>query len=278
MTEWNAAGYARISGLQQAMAAEAIDGLLLRGSERVLDVGCGNGKITAGIAARVPQGEVVGVDASTEMIAYASSHFGPAMQPNLRFEAADAKQLPFRDEFDLVVSFNALHWVRAQEEALRSIRTAMKAGGTAQLRMVYRGERKSIEDALEETRREERWAQYYKGFEDPYLHLTPEEYRGLAEASGFAVRSLRTTEKAWDFESREGFFAFGSVTFVAWTRRLPENEKPAFINDVLDRYRPFAADRPGEENIFKFYQMDVSLARLSKATGDCVEMSLDAAR
>jgi trans-aconitate 2-methyltransferase len=259
MTEWNAAGYARISGLQQAMAAEAMSGLSLRGSERVLDVGCGNGKITAGIAARVPDGEVVGVDASADMVAYGSSNFGPTAQPNLRFGVADARRLPFRDEFDLVVSFNALHWVRQQEEALRSIRAAMRADGRAQFRLVYRGERKSIEDALEETRRSSKWARYFEGLEDPYLHVTPDEYRGLAEASGFVVRSLRTAEKAWDFESREEFFAFGSVTFVAWTRRLPESEKPAFIKDVLDRYRPFAADRPGEENTFKFYQMDVSL-------------------
>jgi hypothetical protein len=56
-------------------------------------------------------------------------------------------------------------------------------------------------------------------------------------------------------------FAFCSVGFVEWTRLLPEAERPAFINDVLDRYQSVAADRAGEENTFKFYQMDVTLAR-----------------
>ena len=46
----------------------------------------------------------------------------------------------------------------------------------------------------------------------------------------------------------------------SWTRLLPEAERPVFINDVLDRYQRIAADRPGEENTFKFYQMDVTLA------------------
>ncbi|MGA8598001.1 MAG: hypothetical protein WB676_25070 [Bryobacteraceae bacterium] len=41
---------------------------------------------------------------------------------------------------------------------------------------------------------------------------------------------------------------------------LPETEKPAFVNDVLDRYRTIACDQPGEENVFKFYQMDITLA------------------
>jgi trans-aconitate 2-methyltransferase len=55
MTEWDAAGYARRSGLQAAMANEVLALLELDGSERILDVGCGDGRITAEIAARVPQ-------------------------------------------------------------------------------------------------------------------------------------------------------------------------------------------------------------------------------
>jgi hypothetical protein len=83
----------------------------------------------------------------------------------------------------------------------------------------------------------------------------------LAESNGLHVRSIQSVAKTWDFKSRQAFFAFGTVTFVEWTRFLPESEKPAFVNDVLDRYQPVAADKPGEENTFKFYQMDIVLAR-----------------
>jgi trans-aconitate 2-methyltransferase len=270
MTEWNASEYARISALQAAMAEEALALLELRGRELVLDIGCGNGRTTAAIAARVPLGQVIGVDASQEMIAFASSHFGstagPEGQPNLRFEVADARRLPFRDEFDLVVSFNTLHWVPEQDAALRSVRAALKSTGAAQLRLVPRGERKSLEYVLEETRLSSRWADYFKDFRDPYLRLTPDEYRALAEQNGLQVLCTRTASKEWDFHSRAAFFAFGSVTFVEWTRLLPEAERPAFITDVLDRYRLIACDRPGEENIFKFYQMDISVRQAP--TGD----------
>ena len=71
---------------------------------------------------------------------------------------------------------------------------------------------------------------------------------------------IHTEAKTWDFKSREAFFAFCSVGFVEWTRRLPETDRPEFINDVLDRYQSVAVDRAGEENTFKFYQMDVTLA------------------
>ena len=56
MTEWNAAEYATVSELQRAMAAEALSLLNLNGTEHVLDLGCGNGKVMAEIAARVPEG------------------------------------------------------------------------------------------------------------------------------------------------------------------------------------------------------------------------------
>ena len=140
MTEWNAAEYSQRSGLQQAMAEEVLALLDLEGSERVLDVGCGDGKITAAIAARVPRGTVVGVDASRDMITFAASHFDPTVRANLRFEVADARLLPFRNEFNRVVSFNALHWVPDQDAALRSIRSAMTPDGQALLRLVSKGE------------------------------------------------------------------------------------------------------------------------------------------
>jgi trans-aconitate 2-methyltransferase len=255
MTEWDAGGYARISELQQAMSVEALSLLELRGDERILDVGCGNGCVTAKIATRVTKGSVLGVDSSSQMISYASSHFSSGTYPNLAFQVGNARDLPFPAEFDLVVSFNALHWVPEQEEALRSIRAALKSGGTAQLRLVPKGTRRSLEDTLEATRRSARWASYFTGFRDPYLHWTPDQYAQAAQRNGFRVQAVRVQDKAWDFKSREGFAAFGAVTFVAWSCRIPEAEKVAFISDVLDRYRIVAA----QENVFKFYQMDVVL-------------------
>ncbi len=83
MTGWNAAEYSRCSSLQEAMGQEVLALLNLRDSERILDLGCGDGKITAEIAARVPRSSVVGVDPSRVMIGFAQSHFGPATRPNL---------------------------------------------------------------------------------------------------------------------------------------------------------------------------------------------------
>jgi trans-aconitate methyltransferase len=259
MTEWHASDYSRQSGLQQAMAEEQLGRLTLEGAERILDVGCGDGKITAEIAARVPRGSVLGVDPSRDMIAFASRHFGPPALANLRFEVADVRRLPYRDEFDLVVSFNALHWVPEQGVALGSIRAALKPGGRVLLRLVPKGRRTCLEDVIEDVRQRPRWADYFQGFRRPYVHFTPEENRALAGHHGFRLLRLSVEDKAWDFKTREAFVAFARATFVEWTRCLPEGEWQAFVTDVLDRYRSVAADSPQEVNTFKFYQMEVVL-------------------
>jgi trans-aconitate methyltransferase len=250
------------------MAEEQLGLLTLGGAERILDVGCGDGKITAEIAARVPRGSVVGVDPSRDMVAFASSHFGPPAQANLRFEVADVRRLPYRDEFDLVVSFNALHWVPEQGMALASIHAALRLGGRALLRLVPEGQRKCLEDIIEDVRQRAQWADYFSGFQRPYVHFAPEKYQALAERCGFRVLRLRVEDKSWDFKTREAFVAFGRATFVEWTRCLPESEWQAFITDVLDVYQAVVADSPQEVNTFKFYQMEVVLAPVPRLTGD----------
>ena len=257
MTEWNPAAYVRRSGLQEAMAGEVLGLLHLKGNERVLDIGCGDGRVTAEIATLLTDGSIVGVDASHEMIAYAGGHDD---RPNIAFRVADAGNLPFENEFDLIVSFNALHWLPDPHPPLRSIRRAMKGNAKAQLRLVPNGERKSLENVIEETRKSPQWAGYFGDFRDPYLHVTPEEYAQAAQRNGLRVEHMHTSDHSWDFHTRADFFAFGAVTFVEWTRRLPDGEKTVFISDVLDRYEKVAAEKAEEAHTFKFYQLDITLA------------------
>lgn len=259
MAEWNAAGYARISSLQKAMAEQVLALLQLDGSERILDVGCGEGKITAEIAERVGHGQVIGIDPSHDMIRFASDHFPPERFPNLRFEVGDARSLPFVDQFDLVVSFNALHWIPDQESALHSIHSTLRPPGKAQLRLVPAGPRKSLETVVEETRRSLPWNQYFGDFRDPYLRLTARDYAVLAQSCGFRLLDVSTRDVSWDFESRAAFAAFSAVGCVAWTSRLPAVLRNDFIEEVLNRYPKEAGNDPGEENVFRFYQMDISL-------------------
>lgn len=259
MTEWDATRYSREATLQKVLAEAQLDRTRFSADERVLDVGCGDGKVTAEVAKRVPRGSVVGVDPSEHMIAFARQHIGPPRWSNVRFEVGDVCALPFQAAFDLVVSFHALHWVHAQQQALECIRAALTPGGRALLVMVLGGPRPSIEEVIEDVTREPRWAAAFAGFVRPWVHPEVEPFRRLAQACGFQVESVEAEDHAWDFGTREAFTAWCRATFAVWLDRLPAEQAEPFIADVLDHYQPQSGDGPGGPHTFRFYEMAARL-------------------
>ena len=255
---WSGADYARHSSLQAAMADEVLSTLPLQGDEQLLDVGCGDGKLSARIAARLPLGTVLGVDASADMVAFARQQFGGS--GNLRFEVRDARQLNFDAAFDRVVSFNALHWVPQQDEALRGIRAALKPQGRAHLRLVTRAALTSLEEVAEALRREPAWALHFAAFSDPYLRLDAQQYGELAARMGLETISSHSEMKRWDFGSEEAFFGFCNAGFGAWTQVLPEDRRSDFVRAVMQRYEALIEAAFGERHCFHFMQTDLLLA------------------
>ncbi len=261
---WSGDDYARHSSLQEAMADEVLSPLRLRGDEQVLDVGCGDGRLSARVAAMLPRGQVLGVDASPDMVAHARRQFAAPTHANLHFEVADARSLGFEPRFDLVLSFNALHWVPLavqQSEALRGIAHALKRHGQARLRLVTRGALASLEETAEAVRREPEWAGAFSGFSDPYLRLDADAYAALAAESGLRVLSCHSAMKRWDFGSDEAFFGFCNAGFGAWTQQLPAGRRGAFVEQVMRRYEALIQATFGERHTFHFMQTDLLLER-----------------
>lgn len=94
----------------------------------VLDVGCGTGAITRGIAEAVgPNGRVVGIDSSQSLIEKSRQTHGSV--PGLTFETGDIYKLPYQGEFDIVTSSRVLIWLDKPLKALQSLVKATKIGG-----------------------------------------------------------------------------------------------------------------------------------------------------
>lgn len=102
----------------------------LRPDARVLDVGCGPGTITVGLAERVPDGVVVGVDAEPVIVDQARSAPGAAERANLTFEIGDVYHLAFDDaSFDVVHAHQVLQHVAEPTVALAEMRRVCRPGG-----------------------------------------------------------------------------------------------------------------------------------------------------
>ena len=120
--KWDAELYDAKHAFVWEKAKGLLELLAAKPGERILDLGCGTGSLTAEIAAS--GAEVVGVDRSPEMIKEAGKKF-----PALRFDVTDARALPFSREFDAVFSNAALHWIPEAERVVAGVARALRAGG-----------------------------------------------------------------------------------------------------------------------------------------------------
>jgi len=207
-----------------------VEMLASKPGERILDLGCGTGHLTAEIAAS--GAHTVGIDQSAEMIAQARRQF-----PNLRFEVCDAREIPFTGEFDAVFSNAALHWIPEAEKVIRGVARALKPNGRFVAEMGGKGNIRRLVEAIAGACREagidpgaanETW--YYPGIG---------EYAGLLEKHGLEVRQAALFERPTRLED-------GEKGLEAWLRmfrrvildRLPEARQDGFLREVERQARP----------------------------------------
>src|SRR5256885_14395934 len=109
--EWNAAEYHRLSSPQFEWGQQVLHDLNLRGDERVLDAGCGTGRLTELLLRNLPDGRAVGVDLSRNMAIHAAWTLRAEFGNRANFVVGDLSRLPFRDAFDGIFSTASFHWV-----------------------------------------------------------------------------------------------------------------------------------------------------------------------
>lgn len=127
--EWNAGEYHRLSAPQFQWGQRVLSQLHLRGDECVLDAGCGSGKLTRLLLQNLPQGRVVGLDLSRNMVRLAHDNLNAEFAGCVHFVAADLVALPFRECFDGIFSTASFHWVLDHDALFRNLFASLKDGG-----------------------------------------------------------------------------------------------------------------------------------------------------
>jgi len=236
MPVWDPADYHHHSASQQFWARELISKLALTGAERVLDLGCGDGKVTAEIAAQLPRGKVVGIDSSPEMIRFAREAFPPERWPRLGFLVKDVRELEFRDEFDIVFSNAALHWIVDHRPALAGIRRALVPGGRALLQMGGSGNAAAILEIIGLMADEADWHPFLGGFSCPYGFHEPATYRQWAAELGLHPVRLELVPKDMTHAGPAGLAAWIRTTWLPYLERIPSERRAEFVDALVSRY------------------------------------------
>lgn len=236
MYTWNPQDYARHSRGQEAWARELLTLIELRPDDVVLDIGCGDGRTTAAIANSVPDGRVVGVDLSSEMVAHATTRHCRPPTNNLRFAQADAAALPFVAEFSVVFSNATLHWVPDQRAAVHGIARALRAGGRLVAQMGGQGNVVEVIAAFAHVAGSPRWRDFATPGEVPYRFHAPAAYEGWLRESGMEVQECRLIPKDMVHEDSSIFIGWLRTAWHPYTAGVPLELRDAFIQDIALHY------------------------------------------
>jgi trans-aconitate methyltransferase len=248
--EWDADEYARHSSAQEKWARELLAKLKLKGNENVLDLGCGDGKITAEIANIIKDGSVIGVDNSESMIKLAQGKYLNKKHNNLSFRVMDAKKLMFDEKFDVVFSNAALHWVDDHGKVLEGIHRSLKPGGRFLIQTGGTGNAAAAFETVKEMAVLDEWLPYLKDAESPYNFLSDNEYRKLIPEKGFRPLRIELLKKDMIHDGIEGFKGFIRTTWLPFTMRIPEEKREQFITETAEHYiSKYPPDKEGKVHI-----------------------------
>jgi trans-aconitate 2-methyltransferase len=226
-TPWDADSYDRTSAPQQDWAGDVL--ARLRGiapDATVLDVGCGTGRVTEQLLALVPQGRVLAIDASPEMVELARRRLGD----RATVWAQDAIDLELAQPVDAVFSTAALHWVKDHERLWIRLADALLSGGRLEAQCGGEGNIERVRAAIEAAAREN--APELRGF-SPWTFASPEETERRMRSAGFTSVACRLHARPTRPEQPAEFVR--TSILAAHLERLPEPRRAAFAAAVAAR-------------------------------------------
>jgi trans-aconitate 2-methyltransferase len=254
MYKWNPEDYEKSSEAQLLWAKELLQKLKLKGNERVLDIGSGNGRVTAEISKKLPNGSIIGIDSSKDMVVHAQKKYPPEQFPNLSFQLMNVEDMDFEKEFDAVFSNATLHWVADHENILNRIKKSLKPKGRVLLQMGGKGNASEILEIVDKMINEIKWKKYFADFNFSYGFYDVEDYQKWVSQAGLKAKSIELIPKDMTQKGREGLASWIRTTWLPYTQRVPEQLRDDFINELVDRYikrHPLDSDRLAHVKMFR---------------------------
>lgn len=221
--DWNAASYERVSAPMEAMGREVLDRLDLAGGERVLDAGCGTGRVTAALLERLPRGEVIAVDASPAMVEATIARLGDRVDARV----ADLTGLTLEQPVDAVLSTATLHWVPDHDRVFTRLHDALVPGGRLVVQCGGEGNIAGVRRAIDAVHEPA-----LAGWPGPWNFASPRATAERLRRLGFT--DVWTWRQRVDVRPDDPLEYLATVVLGSHLERIPHERHEAFTRAVLD--------------------------------------------
>jgi trans-aconitate 2-methyltransferase len=228
-TPWDARTYDRVSEPQLEWAGDVLERLAgLSPAATVLDVGCGTGRVTELLVALVPEGRVLAVDASREMVELARARLGGRAEVLCQ----DALELALGSQVDAIASTATLHWVRDHERLWPTLAGVMRAGGWLEVQCGGEGNIARVREVIDRVAAES--APELVGF-SPWNFASAEDTEQRLRRSGFEQVRCWLADRPTEPPDPSAFIR--TSILAAHLERLPPERREPFAEAVAANVR-----------------------------------------
>jgi len=229
--EFDGEKYKKASAHQKEWGQKIISEFSFNGDEHILDLGSGDGILTAFLAELVPKGHVLGIDSSQGMIDTAKQQ----EKHNLQFKLIDINEINFEPEFDLIFSNATLHWIKNHAGLLNNVFKALKRGGKVRFNFAADGNCINFFRVVRGVMGQEEYASFFEGFTWPWYMPAIEEYQKLVNQIPFKEARVWSENADRYFPDREAMTAWiDQPSIVPFLKYLDDdNHKKHFRNTVV---------------------------------------------
>jgi trans-aconitate 2-methyltransferase len=224
---WHGATYDRLSTPMEAMGREVLERLPLEGSETVIDAGCGSGRVTEALLARLPQGRVIGVDVSASMVDAARERLGDRVE----LHVADLAALDLGLQADAILSTATFHWIADHDRLFARLRAHLCPGGVLMAQCGGHGNIANVHAAAREVMKRGPYAPHFAGWEGPWNFATPRDTERCLRAAGFSEARAWLQELVVTPEDPHAYLT--EINLGAHLGRLPDELRIGFVDEVI---------------------------------------------
>ena len=243
LREWNAASYHQVANPHVDWGQAVLARLPLTGHETVIDAGCGTGRLTELLLARLPQGRVIAIDQSANMLDQARAHLEPRYAGQVEYVQRDLLALDLVEVADIVFSTATFHWVRDHPALFQRLYTALRPGGWLIAQCGGGPNIATVANRALAILRQEPFAPYVGAWDGPWHFAGAPDTVARLGSAGFAHPFAEVVHAPVVLKDADAYREFlATVVFGTHLRRLPSADlREAFLDEMV---RQGATDGP----------------------------------